>query len=69
MHQRGAEKCFFTESSGTFPRCVTISKMPLSANTTTSRGQVRSQIEKESNLEIPNHQHVQEVVSHVIEGE
>jgi hypothetical protein len=43
--------------------------MPLSANTTTFRGQVRSQIEKQSNLEIPNNQHVQEVVSQVIEGE
>jgi hypothetical protein len=69
IHQRGAEKGIFTESSGTFPRCVTIAKMPLSANTTTSRGQVRSQIVKESNLEIPNHQHVQEVISQVIEGE
>jgi hypothetical protein len=69
IHHRGAEKGLFTESTGTYPRCVTISKMPLSANTTTSRGQVGSQIEKQINLEIPNNQHVQEVVSQVIEGE
>ena len=70
IHKRGAEKCIFTESTGTFPRCVTISKLQKSiASTQTSRSQVRSQIEQNSNIEIPNSQHIHEVISQVIEGE
>ena len=38
IHKRGAEKCIFTESTGTFPRCVTISKLQKTTSSTqTSR--------------------------------